>query len=131
MSSNHKQIPATSTTADIISTTSYTGEKLRLVATQIPAPRYPQGSFGIGVETEFLLEPRKRELDGRTLREVSIKAVASYNAFLSTQGQESSHPAMHNAIDQSYRGAKFAEWSLDSDSTIETLNKDKAPCELF
>ncbi|CAG1979937.1 unnamed protein product [Fusarium graminearum] len=95
--------------------------------TQIPAPRYPQGSFGIGVETEFLLEPRKRELDGRTLREVSIKAAASYNAFLSTQGQESSHPAMHNAIDQSYRGAKFAEWSLDSDSTIEIPNKDKAP----
>ncbi|KAM0349605.1 hypothetical protein ACHAP4_010384 [Fusarium culmorum] len=124
MSSNHKQIPATSTTADIISTTSYTGEKSQLLDTL-------KVVFGIGVETEFLLEPRKRELDGRTLREVSIKAAASYNLFLSTQGQESSHPAMHNAMDQSYRGAKFAEWSLDLDSTIETPNKDKAPCELI
>ncbi|OBS22823.1 hypothetical protein FPOA_09148 [Fusarium poae] len=34
---------------------------------------------------------------------------------------------MHNAIDQSYRGVKFAEWSLDSDSTIETPDKNKAP----
>ncbi|RGP58024.1 hypothetical protein FSPOR_11936 [Fusarium sporotrichioides] len=96
-------------------------------ATQPPAPQYPKGSFGIGVETEFLLEPRRRELDGHTLREVSIKAAEAYNAFLSTQGQQMTHPAMHNAINQSYHGAKFAEWSLDSDSTIDTPNKDQAP----
>ncbi|KAF5537693.1 hypothetical protein FPHYL_12694 [Fusarium phyllophilum] len=95
--------------------------------TQPPVPKYPPGSFGIGVETEFLLEPRRKDLDGRTNREFSIKAASSYNAFLKTQGREKTHPSMHNAIDQPYHGPQFAEWSLDSDSTIETPNKNRAP----
>ena len=36
---------------------------------------------------------------------------------------------MHNAIDQPYHGPQFGEWSLDSDSTIDTPNKNRAPCE--
>jgi hypothetical protein len=38
------------------------------------------------------------------------------------------HPRMHNAINESYLGPRFAEWSLDSDSTIDMPNKGQAPC---
>ncbi|ELR03922.1 hypothetical protein GMDG_06453 [Pseudogymnoascus destructans 20631-21] len=34
---------------------------------------------------------------------------------------------MHNAINESYLGERYSEWSLDSDSTIETPNKNQAP----
>ncbi|KAH8812205.1 hypothetical protein F5884DRAFT_831887 [Xylogone sp. PMI_703] len=88
--------------------------------------RYPSGSFGIGVETEFLLEPCQRSFDGNTLREVVIKAASSYNEFLSRQNYKE-HPAMHNAIDQAYHRPQYAEWSLDSDTTIETRNRNRAP----
>lgn len=39
------------------------------------------------------------------------------------------HPKVHNAIDEAHLANQFAEWSLDSDSTIEMPNRDGAPCK--
>ncbi|PWY94336.1 hypothetical protein BO94DRAFT_563775 [Aspergillus sclerotioniger CBS 115572] len=90
------------------------------------APKYPPGSFGIGVEVEFLLEPRGRSSASPSIRDFSQKVASTYNAYLAETGS-TRHPQMHNAIDEAYLGPQFAEWSLDSDSTIETPNKGQAP----
>lgn len=90
-------------------------------------PKYPPDSFTVGVETEFLLYPRSAKLNGSILRDVSIKAASAYNLTLSERS-DVEHPKMHNAIDQAYRGLQYAEWTLDSDSTIEMPNKDSPPC---
>ncbi|PYI09012.1 hypothetical protein BO78DRAFT_459563 [Aspergillus sclerotiicarbonarius CBS 121057] len=89
-------------------------------------PRYPTGSFGIGVEVEFLLEARGRSSACPSIRDFSQTLASTYNAYL-TETESSKHPQMHNAIDEAYLGPQFAEWSLDSDSTIETPNKGHAP----
>jgi hypothetical protein len=39
------------------------------------------------------------------------------------------YPKMHNAMDEVYLRPQFAEWSLDSDSTIEMPNLGGAPCK--
>lgn len=53
---------------------------------------------------------------------------ASYNDYLARIAP-GHHPKMHNAIDEAYLGPQFAEWSLDSDSTIEVPNRGGAPCK--
>lgn len=53
---------------------------------------------------------------------------ASYNDYLARVAP-GHHPKMHNAIDEPYLGPQFAEWSLDSDSTIEMPNHGGAPCK--
>lgn len=53
---------------------------------------------------------------------------ASYNDYLARVAP-GHHPKMHNAIDEAYPGPQFAEWSLDSDSTIEMPNRGGAPCK--
>ncbi|KAG0154189.1 hypothetical protein PDIDSM_1569 [Penicillium digitatum] len=75
------------------------------------APTYPIGSFGIGVEVEFLLQPRENIKAADDVRQFSKAVASSYNAFM----------------DQSEPGPGFAEWSLDSDSTIEMPKKGRAP----
>ncbi|RAH84383.1 hypothetical protein BO86DRAFT_454402, partial [Aspergillus japonicus CBS 114.51] len=89
-------------------------------------PLYPVGSFGIGVEVEFLLDPRDRTESLHDIRSFSKSVASSYNNFLA-QFRNDEHPQMHNAIDESYFGPQFAEWSLDSDSTIHMPNKGCAP----
>ncbi|EGX88971.1 hypothetical protein CCM_09018 [Cordyceps militaris CM01] len=89
-------------------------------------PEYLADSFAVGVETEFLLFPRSRNLHGSGLRDVAVKAASEYNLYLSRTG-DGEHPKMHNGIDQAYHGLQFAEWTLDSDSTIEMPTKDSAP----
>ncbi|KAH8691937.1 putative amidoligase enzyme-domain-containing protein [Talaromyces proteolyticus] len=103
--------------------TSSAATKSRL--TQIEAPTYPSGSYGIGVEVEFLLSPRQ-ETKSNSIRDFSIKVASSYNTYLD-QLAPGRHPRMHNAIDEAYLGPQFAEWSLDSDSTIEMPNKGHEP----
>ncbi|KAA8652759.1 hypothetical protein EYZ11_013371 [Aspergillus tanneri] len=97
----------------------------RMVA-QTDVSKYPTGSFGIGVEVEFLLEPRDKSRASDDIRSFSKSVASSYNDFLA-QFEPDKHPRMHNAIDESYHGPRFAEWSLDSDSTIEMPNKGHAP----
>ncbi|KAB8269043.1 hypothetical protein BDV30DRAFT_230136 [Aspergillus minisclerotigenes] len=93
--------------------------------TNLAAPSYPTGSFGNGIEVEFLLSSRSTN-SAKTIREFSRMVAASYNDYLArvASGQ---HPKMHNAIDEAYLGPQFAEWSLDSDSTIEMPNRGGAP----
>lgn len=79
------------------------------------------------METEFLLSPRFEELNGSNLREVSIKAASEYNLTL-LEKNDGEHPKMHNGIDQAYHGLQYAEWTLDSDSTIEMPTKGRPPC---
>lgn len=89
-------------------------------------PLYPTGSFGIGVEVEFLLKSRSGK-SAETIREFSRMVAASYNDYL-MRVAPGNHPKMHNAIDEAYLGPQFAEWSLDSDSTIEIPNRGGALC---
>ncbi|KAF7591582.1 hypothetical protein BBP40_001330 [Aspergillus hancockii] len=93
---------------------------------QAETPKYPPGSYGIGVEVEFLLNPRDKSKGDDNIRGFSKLVADSYNNFL-TRFDPGRHPRMHNAIDESYIGPRFAEWSLDSDSTIETPSKGHAP----
>jgi hypothetical protein len=79
------------------------------------------------VEVEFLLSSRSTNR-AETIREVSRTVAASYNNDL-TRVAPGQHPKMHNAIDEAHLGPQFAEWSLDSDSTIEMPNRGGAPCE--
>lgn len=91
-------------------------------------PSYPIGSFGIGVEVEFLLQPRENIKTAHDIRQFSKAVASSYNDFMD-RSEPGRHPRMHNAIDESYLGPRFAEWSLDSDSTIEMPKKGHAPCK--
>ncbi|KKK21627.1 hypothetical protein P175DRAFT_0532266 [Aspergillus ochraceoroseus IBT 24754] len=61
-----------------------------------------------------------------TIREFSTMVAVSYNDYLA-RAAPGHHPKMHNAIDEAYLGPQFAEWSLDSDSTIEMPNRGGAP----
>lgn len=103
------------------------GAHSNLASKQTAAPRYPPQSFGIGVEIEFLLDPRDRAEEGRDIRSFSKSVASSYNDFLA-RFDANGHPNMHNAIDEAYLGTQFAEWSLDSDSTIDMPQKGRAPC---
>jgi hypothetical protein len=87
----------------------------------------PPGTIGIGIETEFLLVARDKNLNRGNIRDFSRALASGYNQ--SINGNTNKHPGMHNAIDESYLGERFSEWSLDSDSTIETPKKGQAPCE--
>jgi hypothetical protein len=51
-----------------------------------------------------------------------------YNSHLASSAP-GPHPSMHNAIDESYLGPRFAEWSLDSDLTINVPDKNQALCK--
>lgn len=96
---------------------------------QNPAPQpIPPRSIGIGIETEFLLRPRDPKLDAATIRDFSRHVASGYLQHISQN--PTGHPKMHNAIDESYLGTRFAEWSLDSDSTIKMPNKGQAPCQI-
>ncbi|EAS31889.3 uncharacterized protein CIMG_07368 [Coccidioides immitis RS] len=93
-------------------------------------PQYPIGSFGIGVETQFLLASRDpKENKATTIREFSRMVASMYNSYLASSAPKQ-HPGMHNAIDELYLGPRFAEWSLDSDSTIDIPDKNQAPWAL-
>lgn len=66
----------------------------------------------------------------KTIREFSRMVAASYNDYLARVAP-GHHPKMHNAIDEAYLGLQFAEWSLDSDSTIEVPNRGGTPCKFL
>ncbi|KAL7924402.1 putative amidoligase enzyme domain-containing protein [Trichoderma austrokoningii] len=76
----------------------------------------PRGSFGLGVEVEFLLSSRKPD-GSKKIRDFSQSVANFYNKFLE-KNEPGRHPEMHNAIDEAFHGPKFSEWTLDSDSTI-------------
>lgn len=63
----------------------------------------------------------------KSIREFS-KMVAEYYEYLARVAP-GHHPKTHNAIDEAYIAPQFAEWSLDSDSTIKMPNRDGAPCK--
>ncbi|KAJ5708166.1 hypothetical protein N7488_007967 [Penicillium malachiteum] len=92
---------------------------------QLVAPSYPTGSFGIGIEVEFLLSSRSTN-SAKTIRKFSRMVATSYNNYLARVAP-GHHPKMHNAIDEAYLGPQFAEWSFDCDSTIEMPNRGEAP----
>lgn len=74
------------------------------------------GTFAIGIETEVLISPRTIS-QARKSEDFSREVVRGYLKQL--QQTRDLHPGMHNAINESSRGARFSEWSLDEDSTIE------------
>jgi len=69
-----------------------------------------------------------QQVQRKNMREFSRQVAASYNNFV-VRYTHGNHPKMHNAIAEAYLGPRFAEWSLDYDSTIEMPNKEKAPCQ--
>jgi hypothetical protein len=85
------------------------------------------GTIGIGIETEFLLVARDRSLARENIRDFSRALAAGYKQSIS--GNPNKHPGMHNAINESYLGERFSEWSLDFDTTIETPKPGQELCK--
>ncbi|KAJ6026606.1 amidoligase enzyme-domain-containing protein [Penicillium canescens] len=57
---------------------------------------------------------------------ILLEALASESRLSFFYNLPGRHPRMYNAIDESYLGPRFAEWSLDLDSTIEMPKKGRA-----
>ena len=93
-----------------------------------PKSQPSPNSIGIGIETEFLLRPRDKKFDAATIRDFSRGVASGYLQYIAHA--HTKHPKMHNAIHESYFGERFAEWSLDDDSTIQMPNHNQAPCEI-
>lgn len=97
------------------------------IATQVIQLKKPRSeaialrSIGIGIETGFLLRPLDPKIDTATIREFSRQVASGYLQYISHSPME--HPRMHNAIDEPYLGTRFAEWSLDTDSTFHFVIK--------
>ncbi|KAK4135061.1 hypothetical protein BT67DRAFT_420686 [Trichocladium antarcticum] len=79
----------------------------------------PENSIGIGIETEFYLEPRK---SGETYKSLQLFASAmteKYNKRIGTP----EYPKMHSLVGDLYRGPhrmRHTEWALHHDPTCET-----------
>jgi hypothetical protein len=93
---------------------------------QLPRPSYPTGSFGNGVEVAFLLTSWNIN-SAKAIRELSRVISVSYNDYLARVAP--GHPPRCTMQSIACFRPQFAEWSLDSESTIETSNRESAPCE--
>ena len=87
----------------------------------------PPGSIAIGIETEFPVTARSVNPNILRIEDFSKSVAAGYVQSLRSQPHKE-HPVMHDAISETFRGERYSEWSLDTDSTIETPNKGQQPC---
>ena len=85
----------------------------------------PPGSLGVCVETGSVVAPQFYAREAPNVHDFSQEVARGYNKMLPAIPY-SPHPAMHSAIHQSYMGNPFAEWSLDSGSTIVMPNAGRA-----
>lgn len=86
--------------------------------------------FGIGVEFEFLLTPRGAGLIGNDLCDFMAEVASLYKKYLA-KNTPGSHPDMHSDIDTEYKGPRYAEWTINTDVTIDTPNEDTAPYKYY